>query len=200
MESLAAAGRSGGSGVSRRDRIAGDLAQRYTYLMGIPQPIICALNGSAAGVGVVLALYSDVRIAARSAKLAAAFARRGLVAEHGIGWLLPRLIGHARAMEWLLSGRTLSAEEGERLGLIAHVMEDDGFYEAALAYARKMALECSPRSTRIIKKQLIEAHWQSLTSAVHIAEDEVSRCFSSEDFSEGVRHFVEKRPPRFTGN
>ncbi|MGH8786296.1 MAG: enoyl-CoA hydratase-related protein [Cupriavidus necator] len=155
MEALKQASETGGR-VPTRARVDGDLAQRYSYMLDVPQPIICALNGAAAGVGVVLALYSDIRIAARSARLAAVFARRGLVAEHGIGWLLPRLIGHARAAEWLISGRTMSAQEAERIGLVARIYDDEDFADAALAYAADIATNCSPRSVRIIKRQLIQ--------------------------------------------
>jgi enoyl-CoA hydratase/carnithine racemase len=188
-----------GSDPARPERIDGDTAQRYTYLLGIPKIIVCALNGAAAGVGVVLALYSDIRIAAKSSKLVAVFARRGLVAEHGIAWLLPRLIGHARAIEWLASARTMLPEEAERIGLVTKLLPDEQFREAALAYAADIAENCSPRSLGVIKRQLLEAHTQTLTRAVHIAEDEVQACIATEDFRDGVAHFIEKRPPRFTG-
>ncbi len=89
----------------------GDFQRRYSYLLAVPKPIICGLNGSAAGVGLVLSLYCDMRYASNKTKLAAVFSRRGLVAEHGIAWMLPRMIGLPRAMEWLLSGRTMLAEE-----------------------------------------------------------------------------------------
>ena len=200
MEALKAASQAGKAVAAPvRGRVDGDLAQRYSYLLGIPQPIVCALNGAAAGVGVVLSLYCDIRLAAKSAKLAAVFARRGLVAEHGIAWLLPRLIGHARAAEWILSGRTLMADEAERIGLVARVFEDEGFRDAAIAYAQDLATNCSPRSTRIIKRQLVRGHSQSLVASVHEAEDELELCLESEDFKEGVRHFIEKRPAQFTG-
>lgn len=177
----------------------GDFEQRYSYLPAVPKPIICALNGSAAGIGIVLALYCDIRYASSKAKLAASFAKRGLVAEHGIGWMLPRVVGLPRAMEWLLSGRTLQAEEAERIGLVNAVFDAAVFEAEVAARARDMAETVSPRSTRVIKKQLHEAAGQSLAQACKLAATEVSAAIVSEDFREGVQHFLEKRPPRFTG-
>ena len=196
LQAFAAAGRQ----PQAAERVQGDMAQRYSYLLGIPQPIVCALNGAAVGVGLVLALYSDLRIASHNARLGAVFARRGLVAEHGIAWLLPRLIGHAAAADLLLRARMLTAEEALRIGLLSAVFDENGFEDSALAFASDLASGCSPRATRIIKRQLVEGLTQSLTQAVHLAEDETVECIASEDFREGVRHFVEKRAPRFTGS
>jgi enoyl-CoA hydratase/carnithine racemase len=177
----------------------GDFNQRYSYLLSIPKPVICALNGAAAGVGIVLSLYSDIRYASSSAKFAAVFARRGLVAEHGIGWLLPRLIGLPRAMEWLLSARTMSAEEALRIGLVADVFDEATFHQNVEERAQMLAQSVSPRSARIIKRQLYEACFQTLAEATRVAEFEVQQCLKSDDFREGVAHFLEKRAPRFTG-
>lgn len=177
----------------------GDFEQRYSYLLGVPQPIICALNGPAAGVGIVLALYCDIRYASSRAKLAASFARRGLVAEHGIGWVLPRIIGLPRALEWLLTGRTLAAEEAERIGLVSAVFEADSFAAEVADRARVIATTVSPRSARIIKRQLHESAAQSLAYACQVAAVEVTAAIVSEDFREGVQHFLEKRPAAFTG-
>ena len=177
----------------------GDFERRYSYLLGIPKPILCGLNGAAAGVGIVLSLYCDIRYASQNAKLAAVFGRRGLVAEHGIGWMLPRLIGLPRAMEWLLAARTMDAQEAERIGLVAATFQDAEFHQQLQARAQEIATSVSPRSARIIKRQLHEAAGQSLAAAVREAEREVAECMGSEDFREGVAHFVEKRAPRFTG-
>jgi enoyl-CoA hydratase/carnithine racemase len=177
----------------------GDFERRYSYLLNIPKPVLCGLNGVAAGVGVVLSLYCDVRYASSSAKLAAVFGKRGLVAEHGIAWMLPRLIGLPRAMEWLLSARVMGAAEAQRIGLVAEVFDDALFHESLHERAQSMARDVSPRSTRIIKRQLYEAFSQSLAEATEIAEAEVAASLRTADFKEGVQHFVEKRQARFTG-
>ena len=177
----------------------GDFEQRYSYLLGVPQPVICALNGPAAGIGIVLALYCDIRYASTRAKLAASFARRGLVAEHGIGWMLPRIIGLPRALEWLLTGSTLQAEEAERIGLVSAVFEAESFAAEVAERARVIAATVSPRSARIIKRQLHESAAQSLAFACQVAAVEVTAAIVSEDFREGVQHFLEKRPAAFTG-
>lgn len=177
----------------------GDFEQRYSYLLAVPKPVICALNGPAAGVGLVLSLFCDIRYASTDARLAAPFARRGLVAEHGIAWLLTRLIGLSRAMEWMLTARTLQAEEALVLGVVNAVLDRQGFEAAVAARALAIAEECSPRSTRIIKRQLLEASSSSLAHACKTAAEEVALAVRSEDFREGVQHFMEKRAPRFTG-
>ncbi|AOS78009.1 Enoyl-CoA hydratase PaaG [Hydrogenophaga intermedia] len=178
---------------------AGDFEQRYSYLLSIPKPIICVLNGAAAGVGLVLSLYCDIRYAASSAKLAAPFGRRGLVAEHGIAWILPRLIGMSRAMEWLMSARTLPASEAHAMGLVSEVFEPEELSAKAHARATEIAQTVSPRSIRVMKRQLWEGATLSLAQACRMAEKEVKSAVASQDFKEGVQHFMEKRPPRFTG-
>lgn len=178
---------------------SGDFEQRYSYLLAVPKLIICALNGSAAGVGLVLSLYCDIRYAAASTKLAAPFGRRGLVAEHGIAWIVPKLIGMSRALEWLIPARTLTASEALNIGLVSEVFDSDDFQDKVLERAADIARSVSPRSIRVIKRQLWEGAAMSLSQACMIAEKEVKGAVRSEDFTEGVRHFVEKRLPLFTG-
>lgn len=177
----------------------GDFEQRYSYLLDVPKPIICAINGPAAGVGLVLSLYCDIRYASSKAKLAASFARRGLVAEHGIGWMLPRLIGLPRALEWLLTGRTLTAAQALAMGVVSDVYEADVFEVEVATRAKELAQSVSPRSVRIIKRQIYEAASLSLAQACRSAAIEVSAAIRSDDFLEGVQHFIESRPPHFTG-
>ncbi|KMO16308.1 enoyl-CoA hydratase [Methylobacterium platani JCM 14648] len=180
------------------DRGTSDLAQRYSYLLGIPKPIIAAINGAAAGVGLCLALYCDLRFVASGAKLTTAFARRGLVAEHGSAWLLPRLVGPMNAADLLMSGRVIEAAEADRIGL-ARMLPAEDFRNAVQRYAADLANLASPRSVGIIKRQLQEAWVQRLGEAVRASEDEIRRCRETEDFREGVAHYVEKRLPAFTG-
>jgi enoyl-CoA hydratase/carnithine racemase len=175
-----------------------DFKQRYSYLLAVPKPIIAGINGSVAGVGLCIALYCDLRYMAAGAKMTTAFARRGLVAEHGSAWMLPRLIGPMNAADLLLSGRTIETAEAERLGLV-RMLAADNFREGVQQKASELANLCSPRSMRVIKQQLALAHSQTLAEATQLANREVAACRGTEDFKEGVAHFVEKRAPRFTG-
>ncbi len=177
-----------------------DLNQRYSYLMGIPKPVICAVNGPAVGIGLVLALFCDIRYAASSARFSAMFSRRGLIPEHGITWLLPRMIGLPRAMEMMMSGRMIGATEAERLGLVNETFGDEVFRVEVAERARELAEKSSPRSNRITKRLTYEATTSSLTEAVRAFYRELPGTLASEDFREGVQHFIEKRPARFTGN
>jgi enoyl-CoA hydratase/carnithine racemase len=175
-----------------------NFAQRLSYILAVKKPIIAAINGPAAGIGVVLTCYCDIRYMAASAKLTTSFARRGLIAEHGIAWLLPRLIGPMNALDLLYSARTVEAEEAGAMGLV-RVLPAEGFAAAVQARAAEIANLSSPRSTRIIKKLVYEAMFQSLAEATVIANREQEICRDTDDFREGVAHFVEKRKPNFTG-
>lgn len=178
--------------------IEANFAQRLSYILAVRKPVIAAINGPVAGIGVVLACYCDLRFMAAGAKLTTSFARRGLIAEHGIGWLLPKLIGPMNALDLLYSARTVTAEEAGAMGLV-RVLPAEGFAAAVQAKAAEIANLSSPRSTRIIKKLVYEAMFQSLAEATAIANREQEICRDTEDFREGVAHFVEKRAPRFTG-
>ena len=173
---------------------------RFGYLLQARKPVIAALNGPAAGLGLVLALYADVRFAGSDAKFTTSFAQRGLIAEHGISWLLPRLVGPAHALDLLLSARKLSAAEAERIGLVNKVLPQETFMQEILAYARSLAQTVSPRSMAVIKAQVWKALCQDFNEALALADGEMQKSFASADFKEGVAHFVEKRAPAFTGS
>ena len=178
--------------------IEANFAQRLSYILAIKKPTIAAINGPVAGIGVVLTCYCDIRYMAAGAKLTTAFARRGLIAEHGISWLLPRLIGPMHALDLLYTARAISAEEAGRMGLV-NVLPAEGFGPAVQAKAADIANLSSPRSTRIIKQLVYEAMFQSLAEATAASNREQEICRDTEDFREGVAHFMEKRAPRFTG-
>ena len=198
MAGLSARSTGAASAVPDVKRGQGDLEQRYSYLLAIPKPVIAAINGAVAGVGLCVALFCDIRFIAASAKLTTAFSRRGLVAEHGSAWMLPRMIGPMNAADLLLSGRVVEAAEVDRLGL-ARALPVEGFLPAVQRYAHDLANLCSPRSMGIIKRQLQDGWRQGLAEATRAADEELARCRGTEDYREGVAHFVEKRPPAFTG-
>jgi enoyl-CoA hydratase/carnithine racemase len=176
-----------------------DYQSRAAYFPAIKKPIIAMLNGATAGLGLVHALFCDVRIAADDATLTTAFSRIGLASEYGMGWILNRVAGHANALDLLLSARKVRGGEALRLGLVNHIHPKEQLSAATYTYARELADRVSPRSARVIKQQLWELPFQSLHEAIVTDSDEMLRANVSEDFEEGKRAFVEKRAPRFTG-
>jgi enoyl-CoA hydratase/carnithine racemase len=176
-----------------------DFSKTYSYFPAVPKPIIAAINGACAGLGLVIALYADMRFASDAAVFTTAFSRRGLVAEHGVSWLLPRLVGIANAADLLFSARRVSALEAKEMGLVSRVFPNDVFVQEVAAYAGMLAREVSPRSMREMKRELWNAQFQTLGQAIDAANADMPASFASEDFKEGVAHYLEKRPPAFTG-
>lgn len=176
-----------------------DWQSRYGFYPSIAKPIIGMLNGATAGIGLVHALYCDVRFAADNTVFTTAFARRGLIAEHGISWMLPRIVGHANALDLLLSARRVSSEEALRIGLVNRLYAPDQLREQTYAYARDLANNVSPSAMAVIKRQLYDVPFQTLAEATIDANREMAIALAGADFREGVASFIEKRPPRFTG-
>ncbi len=168
-----------------------------SYPLSVPKPIVAAINGPCAGIGLVQALMCDVRFVAEDAKLTTAFARRGLVAEHGVSWILPRLIGPARALDLLLSGRVFLGAEAAELGVANRALPRDDVLAHALAYARELATRCSPASMATMKSQVYAALAQPLHEALADADRLMLDSFAKPDFVEGVSSFVERREPAF---
>jgi enoyl-CoA hydratase/carnithine racemase len=179
--------------------VLAEFRMNYSYFPAIPKFIIAAINGPAAGLGFVIPLYADLRFAAESAVFTTAFAQRGLIAEHGVSWLLPRLIGLPAAMDLLCSARKFRAPEALTLGLVSRVIADDKLMAETRAYARLLADTVSPRSVAVIKRQIWEAEFQTLAEATVQANQEMELSFQTADFKEGVAHFLEKRAARFSG-
>jgi enoyl-CoA hydratase/carnithine racemase len=176
-----------------------DFRKKYSYFPALTKPVIAAINGPVVGLGLVITLYCDLRFASNAARFSTAFARRGLVAEYGMAWMLPRLVGHANALDLLFSARMIDAAEALRMGLVNQVYPQEAFHEKVLGYALDLASNVSPRSLRVIKRQVYDAMFQTLAESFEISEQEMLASLKSEDFKEGVAHFVEKRPPVFTG-
>jgi enoyl-CoA hydratase/carnithine racemase len=176
-----------------------DFQGTYSYFPSLRKPVIAAINGHSVGLGLVIALYCDLRFASTEAKFSTAFARRGLIAEFGTAWMLPRLIGLSNALDLLLSARTLGAAEALRMGLVNRVFPVDSFVEDVRTYARELATQVSPRSLAAIKQQVYRGLFQTLQEATESAEQAMLESLQSEDFKEGLAHFYEKRAPSFTG-
>jgi enoyl-CoA hydratase/carnithine racemase len=168
-----------------------------TFPLSIPKPIIAAINGACAGIGLVQALMCDIRFAAEGAKLTTAFSRRGLVAEHGISWILPRLVGPATALDLLLSGRIVLGEEAAQLGLVNRALPPELVLTEAVAYARDLAVSCSPASMSAIKRQVYADLDSGLPEALTEADKLMVESLTAPDFVEGVASFVERREPEF---
>lgn len=172
--------------------------ENFAYHFGLTKPVIAAINGPAAGVGLVLACYADIRFSVADAKLTTSHGKLGLPAEYGLSWLLPRLIGVSRANDMLLSSRVVLASEGERMGLINAVFATaDEMLAHANGYARMLATQVAPSSIRATKRQIYEDLHGDVGASVRESETLLNRMMTEPDFREGVRAFVEKRPPEF---
>jgi enoyl-CoA hydratase/carnithine racemase len=182
-----------------REGARADFRKKYSYFPGMTKPVIAAINGPVVGLGLVIALYCDLRFASEAARFGTAFAQRGLIAEYGMAWMLPRLVGHANAMDLLFSARMIDATEALRMGLVNQIYPQAAFLESVQKYAMNLAANVSPRSLRVIKRQVYDAMFQTLAESFESSEQEMLASLQSEDFKEGVAHFIEKRAPAFTG-
>ncbi len=168
-----------------------------SFPLSIQKPILAAINGACAGLGLVQALMCDIRFAADSAKLTTAFSRRGLVAEHGISWILPRLLGPARALDVLLSGRVVLGQEAAAIGLVNRALPPERLLDETMAYARELAVSCSPASMAAIKRQVYADLARGLPAALDEANRVMGESFLAPDFAEGVASFLDRRDPHF---
>lgn len=176
-----------------------DFQKKYSYFPAVTKPVIAAINGPVVGLGLVIVLYCDIRLASEAARFGTAFAKRGLIAEYGMAWMLPLLVGHANALDLLLSARMIDAAEALRMGLVNQTYPQETFLESVQKFATDLASSVSPRSLRVIKRQVYDAMFQTLAESFECAEQEMLASLQSEDFKEGVSHFIEKRAPSFTG-
>ena len=179
------------------EEVAARRTRPQTFPLTVPKPIVAAINGPCAGIGLVQALMCDLRFAAEGAKITTAFARRGLVAEHGISWILPRLVGPARALDLLLSGRVVLAEEAAALGLVNRALPGDRLLAETLAYARDVSANCAPSSLATMKRQVYADLEKGLDDALDDANRLMAQSLAADDFREGVASFLERRDPRF---
>ena len=169
----------------------------YSYLMSVRKPIIAAINGACAGMALPIALCCDLRFASDRAVFAVAFPQRGLIAAWGVSWLLPRVVGTGHALDLIMSGRKIDAQEAERMGLVNKTLPHDDLIKYVKEYARNLAENSSPASMQISKRQVYEALQEPLAEAHDKAVRLMGESFSRPDFAEGVKSFLERRPPAF---
>ena len=167
------------------------------YFLGLRKPLIAAINGACAGLGFSYAVFCDLRFVDRTARFATAFSQRGLIAEHGTSWMLPRLIGPANALDILWTGRKFDGEEAGRIGLANRVCEPGECVEDACAYLREIAEVAAPNSLMMMKRQIYKHLNAELRRAMEESNAWMDASLARGDFKEGVASFVERRPPNF---
>ena len=178
--------------------VATEFDETFAYMFGLKVTTIAAVNGAAAGVGLVLACYCDLRFASTDAKLTTAHGPLGLPAEFGLSWVLPRLVGLTRANDLLLSSRTLRAADTEGWGLFNKILDQEDLLEYVMDYARQLVTRVSPSSQRTTKLQIYLDQHRDVGSAVSNSEELLEAAMRDPDYQEGVAAFVEKRAPRWS--
>jgi enoyl-CoA hydratase/carnithine racemase len=170
----------------------------FTVPRSIPKPIIAAINGACAGIGLVAAMNCDLRFASSTAKLTTSFVQRGIMAEHGLAWSLPRVVGVSTALDLLFSARVVMAPEALELGIVDRVFEADDLMPQTLDYARNLAQQSSPLAMGVIKRQVYAAQESSHEEARTLAlRYWMGMLREHPDFKEGITSYLEKRPPNF---
>jgi enoyl-CoA hydratase/carnithine racemase len=195
-------GEAGGGDAGLRSRpgdpaMGGNFGQMFTYLMAVRKPIIAAINGACAGLGFSIACAMDMRFVEKQAKFTTAFSARGLVAEHGTSWIVPRLIGPSRALDILWTGRRFEGEEALTLGIANRVCETGQAAEDAREFIRGLAKTASPRSLMEMKQMVYRHLNMELGPSIEETQRLQDASLKRADFTEGVRSFVEKREPKF---
>jgi enoyl-CoA hydratase/carnithine racemase len=205
MEALGqiASGRGSARGQVEEDQwtrsLRADYRTAYSWPLGLSKPVIGAINGACVGLGFTTSLYHDIRIASDRARLGLIFVQRGLGIEHGSSWMLPRIVGVARALELAVTGRLVDAQEAFEMGLVNRVVPHDKLMDAARELARDIAHKCSPLGVATAKRMIYQHLFTDLATGVREDEAATEMMTRSEDFKEGIRAFLEKRPPKFAG-
>ncbi|MDX1580006.1 MAG: enoyl-CoA hydratase-related protein [Alphaproteobacteria bacterium] len=209
MQALSDLGAAGGTG-NRKDPDWGlkadpgdpamgeNFAQYYSYFMSVRKPIIGAINGPCAGLGFVIAMLCDIRFVAKEAVMTGAFSQRGLVAEYGISWLLPRLIGVSKTLDLLWTSKKISGEEAVKMGLADYLATADTVLDEAKAYIEDLAETAAPYSIMMMKRQVYRHLNMELGPALEETSEWIAESTARDDFKEGVNAYLEKRPPQFS--
>jgi len=174
-----------------------DFQVTYAYLLSIRKPLIAAINGACAGLGFCFALLCDMRFVEKTAKFTTAFSQRGLVAEHGVSWMLPRLIGPGRALDLLWSARKFDGVEAQQLGLAERLCETGAAATEATGYIKQLAASAAPMSLMVMKQQVYRHLNMPLGESMRDTNKLMAESLKRDDFREGVRSFMERRPPKF---
>ena len=174
-----------------------ELPGMFSYLLEVPKPVIAALNGVAAGGGLILAMMSDIRFAAKEAAITTVFLKRGLIAEHGSSWILPRLVGTGRALDLLWASDKVGADEAHQLGLVERVTEADNLVDEAVAYIEKLATTSAPAAIAATKRLVYSHLGKNYREALEEAEIIQNEFVSRDDAREGAMALIEKRAPKF---
>ena len=169
----------------------------FSYHFALKKPVIAAINGAAAGVGLVLACYADIRFAVPGAKLTTAHGPLNMPAEYGLSWLLPRLIGGARALELLISSRKFLTDEAHQIGLIHRLVAAEDLQSETRAYAEDLIKRVSPEALRQSKRQTYLDFHRDIGASVREANDLLDTMVKQADYKEGIAAFLEKRPPNW---
>lgn len=169
----------------------------FSYLASVQKPIIAAVNGAVAGMSLALVLFCDMRFFGKKGFVMSAFPQRGLVAEYGTSWILPRLVGVDNALDILMSSRRIYGEEAKELKLATRVYEDDALVAEAIAYIQDLAERCAPHSLKAIKNQVYQDLFRDPAEALDTATKMMLATFGGDDMKEGVQSFMEKRKPEF---
>ncbi len=189
----------GAKGVDLGDSVEKFYAPLVLTLRTLPMPVICAVNGVAAGAGANIALACDIVLAAKSASFVEVFCKLGLIPDTGGTWILPRLIGHARATGLAMLGEKLTAERAEQWGLIWKCVPDDELMKEALAMATHFAT-APTKGLAFTKRALLASHDNSFPEQLKLEGEMMRELGHSHDYQEGVAAFMAKRPPQFKGN
>ncbi len=171
--------------------------QGFLYFLTVRKPVIAAVNGACAGLGFCFALLADIRFVEPQAKITTAFVQRGLIAEHGSSWLLPRLVGTGKALDLLWSARKINGEEAHQMGLAEHLSATDESAREAGNYIRQLAATSCPTSLKVMKQQVYRHLQMGVGESVRESIELMGESLKRDDFKEGVRSFLERRPPAF---
>jgi enoyl-CoA hydratase/carnithine racemase len=188
-----------GKPLSGTEELNPNFRGRFSWMMGLRKPVIGAINGPAVGMGFANSLYCDIRIASDAARMGLIFTQRGLAIEFGASWMLPRIVGIANAMELAITGRLMEAEEAQRMGLVNRVVAPGELMGAARALAQSIAGQCSPLGVAHVKRLVYGHLFTDLATALVDDDEAAVTMLRSDDFKEGIKAFMEKRAPRFTG-
>jgi len=204
LAEMSAAGRRTGTSYPHLEATPGDpslgenFAAGYTYFLTVRKPIIAAINGAAAGLGMSITLFCDLRFGCPETKFVTSFSARGLVAEHGQSWMLPRLIGPSRALDLFFSSRKVGADEAYAMGLLDRVVETEQLLDEACAYLDTLSTSTAQYSLMMMKRQVYRHLNAELGPAMSETQHWMDESLAREDFKEGVASFQESRTPRFS--